>query len=98
MQTRFLTILLAGALLRVVNGMLVDYLRPKRTGLLGQLVVIAGLLFAWAVGVDTFGQILLLGLVLGVAGSAFAVALPLASRWYPPQYQGTALGIAGGGN
>jgi NNP family nitrate/nitrite transporter-like MFS transporter len=26
------------------------------------------------------------------------VALPLASRWYPPQYQGTALGIAGAGN
>jgi MFS transporter, NNP family, nitrate/nitrite transporter len=24
--------------------------------------------------------------------------LPLASRWYPPQYQGTALGIAGAGN
>jgi MFS transporter, NNP family, nitrate/nitrite transporter len=92
------TPVLAGALLRVVNGMLVDYLRPKLTGLLGQLVVIAGLLIAWTVGVDSFGQILLLGLVLGVAGSAFAVALPLASRWYPPQYQGTALGIAGAGN
>jgi NNP family nitrate/nitrite transporter-like MFS transporter len=36
--------------------------------------------------------------LLGVAGSAFAVALPLASRWYPPKYQGTALGIAGAGN
>ena len=38
------------------------------------------------------------GLVLGVAGASFAVALPLASRWYPPQYQGIALGIAGAGN
>ena len=36
--------------------------------------------------------------MLGVAGASFAVALPLASRWYPPQYQGTALGIAGAGN
>ena len=26
------------------------------------------------------------------------MALPLASRWYPPQYQGVALGIAGAGN
>jgi NNP family nitrate/nitrite transporter-like MFS transporter len=26
------------------------------------------------------------------------VALPLASRWYPPEYQGIALGIAGAGN
>ena len=30
--------------------------------------------------------------------AAFAVALPLASRWYPPEHQGTALGIAGAGN
>ncbi len=36
--------------------------------------------------------------MLGVAGASFAVALPLASYWYPPQHQGTALGIAGAGN
>src|SRR6516165_1394081 len=36
--------------------------------------------------------------ILGVAGASFAVALPLASRWYPPEHQGTALGIAGAGN
>jgi NNP family nitrate/nitrite transporter-like MFS transporter len=36
--------------------------------------------------------------VLGVAGASFAVALPLASRWYPPEHQGLALGIAGAGN
>ena len=41
---------------------------------------------------------LLLGVVLGVAGASFAVALPLASRWYPPEHQGLALGIAGAGN
>ncbi len=92
------TPVLAGALLRVVNGMLVDHLKPKLTGLIGQLLVIAGLLVAWSVGINSFSQVLMLGLVLGIAGSAFAVALPLASRWYPPQYQGTALGIAGAGN
>ena len=89
---------LVGALLRVVNGVMVDRIGPKRTGLIGQLIVIVGLIGAWAVGVHSFQQVLLLGVVLGVAGSAFAVALPLASRWYPPEHQGTALGIAGAGN
>jgi NNP family nitrate/nitrite transporter-like MFS transporter len=90
--------LLAGALLRVVNGILVDRIGPRRTGLIGQVVVIIGMVVAWHFGVHSFAQILALGVVLGVAGSSFAVALPLASRWYPPQYQGIALGIAGAGN
>jgi NNP family nitrate/nitrite transporter-like MFS transporter len=48
--------------------------------------------------VHNFGETLLLGCVLGMAGASFAVALPLASRWYPPKEQGLALGIAGAGN
>jgi MFS transporter, NNP family, nitrate/nitrite transporter len=92
------TPLLAGAILRVVNGVLVDRIGPKTTGLIGQVVVLAGLLVAWHFGVHSFAQVLLLGIVLGVAGASFAVALPLASRWYPPEYQGIALGIAGAGN
>ncbi|WP_028990133.1 nitrate/nitrite transporter [Thermithiobacillus tepidarius DSM 3134] len=92
------TPVLAGALLRVVLGLMVDHIGPKRTGQLGQLVVIAALLAALGLGVHTFSQVLALGVMLGVAGASFAVALPLASRWYPPQYQGTALGIAGAGN
>lgn len=99
-QTGFMvaTPVLAGAVLRVLTGMLVDRLRPRLTGLLAQLVVIGGLLVAWLSHIDSFAGLLAVGLVLGVAGSAFAVALPLASRWYPPRYQGTALGIAGAGN
>ena len=89
---------LGGALLRVVNGVLVDHLKPKLAGLFGQVVVLAGLLITWLHGVHSFGGILLVGAVLGVAGASFAVALPLASRWYPPEYQGIALGIAGAGN
>ena len=89
---------LAGALLRVVNGVLVDRIGPKRTGAIGQVLVILGLGAAWWFGISTFAQVLLVGLALGIAGSAFAVALPLASRWYPPEHQGTALGIAGAGN
>ena len=89
---------LAGALLRVVFGILVDRLQPRRAGIIGQLIVIAGLSVAWLVGIKTYSGALSLGLILGVAGASFAVALPLASRWYPPQYQGTALGIAGAVN
>ncbi|MFC7544340.1 MFS transporter [Siccirubricoccus deserti] len=92
------TPVLAGAGFRVVNGLLVDHLGPRRTGLISQVVVIAGLLAAWWFGVHSFAETLLVGLVLGVAGASFAVALPLASRWYPPEHQGTALGIAGAGN
>ncbi len=89
---------LAGALLRILAGLLVDRLGPKATGALGQTIVIAGLLGAWSLGVDSFAGTLLLGGLLGFAGASFAVALPLASRWYPPHHQGKALGLAGMGN
>jgi len=92
------TPVLAGALLRIVMGVLVDQIKPKMAGLIGQVIVIASLLTAWLHGLQTFQHALMLGLGLGFAGAAFAVALPLASRWYPPEHQGTALGIAGAGN
>ena len=92
------TPLLAGALLRIVMGVLVDHLKPKKAGAIGQVIVIAALAWAWLGQLNSYESMLTLGLLLGVAGAAFAVALPLASRWYPPEHQGTALGIAGAGN
>ena len=92
------TPVLAGALLRIVMGVLVDQIQPKMAGLIGQVIVIAALLAAWLHGIHNFQQTLMLGIALGFAGASFAVALPLASRWYPPEHQGTALGIAGAGN
>jgi NNP family nitrate/nitrite transporter-like MFS transporter len=89
---------LSGAVLRLVAGVLVDHIGPRRTGIIGQLLVLAGLGLAWFLGIHNYNQVLLLGVVLGVAGASFAVALPLASRWYPPEHQGLALGIAGAGN
>lgn len=89
---------LAGAILRLVNGLLVDKIGPKRTGAINQVIVIVGLLTAWALGVHSFLGTIAVGVILGFAGASFAVALPLASRWYPAEYQGTALGIAGMGN
>ena len=90
--------ILCGAVLRLFLGLLADRIGAKRTGVLAQIVVILALTIAWQAGVHSFGQVLLLGMMLGVAGAAFAVALPLASRWYPPEHQGTAMGIAGAGN
>jgi predicted RNA-binding protein with RPS1 domain len=35
---------------------------------------------------------------VGIAGGSFAVGVAYVSRWYPPEKQGTALGIFGAGN
>jgi len=101
------TPVLAGALPRIVNGILVGQWNARRTGIIMQLVVIAimqllvviaGLLTTWKLGLHSFPQVLALGLVLGVAGASFAIALPMVSYWYPPEHQGIALGLAGAGN
>jgi len=92
------TPLLAGAVLRFVMGMLADRLSPKTAGIIGQVIVIVALLMAWRLGIHSYEQALVLGMCLGMAGASFAVALPLASQWYPPQHQGKAMGIAGAGN
>ncbi|WP_341675590.1 nitrate/nitrite transporter [Niveibacterium sp. SC-1] len=92
------TPLLTGAFLRIVMGVLVDQVKPKLAGAIGQVIVMAALFFAWKHGIKSYGEVLVLAGFLGVAGASFAVALPLASRWYPPEHQGTALGIAGAGN
>ena len=92
------TPILSGALLRMVMGIMVDHFKPKLAGAFGQVIVIGALLTAWLVGIHSYNQLLMLGVALGVAGASFAVALPLASRWYPPEHQGAALGIAGAGN
>lgn len=89
---------LAGALLRVVNGLLVDRIGPKRSGAISQIIVILGLMTAYLAGVSSFAGTLALGVILGFAGASFAIALPLASRWYPPEHQGKAMGLAGMGN
>ncbi len=89
--------LLAGSLLRPVMGMLADRIGGRRAALLGMAITTLPLFLGWRVA-SRLDHFLLIGLLLGVAGASFAVALPLASRWYPPQYQGLAMGIAGAGN
>jgi NNP family nitrate/nitrite transporter-like MFS transporter len=89
--------ILGGSLARLPMGLLVDRIGAKKTGILGQLVVMIPLFWAWRAG-NSLSEMMALGVLLGVAGGSFAVALPLASRWYPPEHQGLAMGIAGAGN
>ena len=90
--------ILSGAVLRIALGLAVDRIGAKRTGIAAQLVVIAGLLWAWLVGLHDYKATLLMGMVLGFGGASFAVALPQAGRWYPPNMQGLVMGLAGAGN
>lgn len=41
---------------------------------------------------------MLCGLLMGASGASFAVGIAFTSKWFPPQKQGTALGIFGAGN
>lgn len=87
--------LLVGAIVRIPVGILVDHVGPMRTGLLCQLIVIVVLFLAFQGELNSVTGIYLLAAALGVAGTSMAVALPLVSRWYPDEYQGLALGVAG---
>lgn len=89
---------LGGAGLRLALGFLVDRIGAKNTGLLAQCIVMAALAYGWLVGLGSYQAVILMGFMLGFAGASFAVALPQAGRWYPPQMQGTVLGLAGAGN
>jgi MFS transporter, NNP family, nitrate/nitrite transporter len=89
--------LLSGALLRVWVGVSSDRIGAKRTGLYLLLCELGALLWGWWGG-GNFVQLLGVGLLLGVAGASFAVALPIASRAYPPEHQGLAMGVAASAN
>lgn len=89
--------LLGGSLFRPILGLAGDRIGGRRTALLGLGLTLVVLVGGWRFA-RTPAELCVLGLCLGVAGASFAVALPLAARWYPPEYQGLAMGIAGAGN
>jgi NNP family nitrate/nitrite transporter-like MFS transporter len=91
------TPLLAGSFFRPIFGALADRAGGRKAGLIGLSLTGIPLLAGWLLA-SSLSHFLLMGILLGVAGASFAVALPLASRWYPPEYQGLAMGIAGAGN
>jgi NNP family nitrate/nitrite transporter-like MFS transporter len=89
--------LLGGTLFRPLLGVLADRIGGRRTGLIGLGLTLTALLAGWTMATATW-HLFVLGFCLGIAGASFAVALPLASRWYPAEYQGLAMGIVGAGN
>src|SRR5215203_3934503 len=87
---------LLGSVGRLGSGLLAD-----RFG--GRNVFSALLVFsavpAIATGFSTsFYQLLIFGLLLGLAGTTFPVGVGFTSRWFSREKQGTALGIYGMGN
>ncbi len=88
---------LGGALLRIPMGLLADRFGGKKIGMIGMVLTMIPLVWGWLIA-DSLTHVYALGFFLGVAGASFAVALPLASRWYPQEHQGLAMGIAGAGN
>jgi NNP family nitrate/nitrite transporter-like MFS transporter len=89
--------LLGGSLFRPVLGVLADRVGGRRAGLIGLALTVAALVAGWTLATAPW-HLFVLAFFLGIAGASFAVALPLASRWYPPEYQGLAMGIVGAGN
>jgi NNP family nitrate/nitrite transporter-like MFS transporter len=88
---------LSGSIVRVVVGLLSDRYSGKRVGTAMLVFLFIPLLMGWLLPVN-FPLIIVIGLMVGVAGASFAVALPLASRWYPPEQQGLVMGISAAGN
>ncbi|MEH7013412.1 nitrate/nitrite transporter [Neobacillus niacini] len=89
--------ILGGSLLRIPMGLLADRFGGKRMGMIGMMLTMLPLFWGWLYG-NSLSEVQAFGFLLGIAGASFAVALPLASRWYPPEHQGLAMGIAGAGN
>jgi len=89
--------ILSGSLMRIPLGLLSDRFGGRRVGIGMLLALFVPLLIGWQAGtsLDVLHGV---GLMLGVAGASFAVVLPLASRWYPPERQGLVMGIAAAGN
>lgn len=90
------TPILTGSLVRVALGIWTD--------LYGGRVVFTATMLAAALATflltyaDTYPEMLVAALGVGIAGGSFAVGVAYVSRWYPADRQGTALGIFGAGN
>ena len=90
---------LAAAILRIGFGNLYQAVDGRWLALIGiALSAIPPLVLALYPGALSYEALILLGVLLGVGGASFAVALPMAGSNYPPKIQGTVLGLAAAGN
>jgi NNP family nitrate/nitrite transporter-like MFS transporter len=89
--------ILAGAIMRFPLGLLSQYIGRKNAALTEMTLIFCAMIFGYTM-VDTYSDVLAMGVLLGIAGASFGVALSLGSGWFPPKYKGLAMGIAGAGN
>jgi NNP family nitrate/nitrite transporter-like MFS transporter len=90
------TPILTGSLARVLLGVWADQIGGRRVfAAVMVLAAIATFLTSYA---DTYGELLLAALSVGLAGGTFSIGVTYVSKFYPPQRQGTVLGIFGAGN
>lgn len=83
---------LAGALMRFPLGVLSQYIGRKSAAVVEMSAIIIALLYGFFF-VHTFHNVLAMGILLGVAGASFGVALSLGSGWFPKEYKGLAMGL-----
>ena len=88
---------LAGALMRFPLGVLSQYIGRKNAAIVEMTLIIIAMCYGWLF-VESYGDVMAMGVLLGIAGASFGVALALAAGWFPPEHKGLAMGIAGAGN
>lgn len=89
--------ILAGAFMRFPLGVLAQYIGRKNAAMVEMALIVLALGYGYFL-VDTFDEVIAMGVLLGIAGASFGVALSLGSGWFPPKYKGLAMGLAGAGN
>lgn len=87
----------AGALMRFPLGILAQCIGRKNAAMVEMVLIMAAMVYGF-VAVNTYNDVLAMGVLLGIAGASFGVALSLGSGWYLPQHKGLAMGLAGAGN
>ena len=87
----------AGALMRFPLGVISQYMGRKNAAIVEMSCIIVALLYGFMF-VRSFRDVLAMGVLLGIAGASFGVALSLGAGWFPKEYKGLAMGIAGAGN
>ena len=87
----------AGALMRFTLGVLAQYIGRKNATLVEMGGICLAMLYGYFM-VESFNDLLAMGVLLGIAGASFGVALSLGSGSFPPRYKGLAMGLVGAGN
>ena len=89
--------IIAGALMRFPLGLLSQYIGRKNATLVEMGLIFVAMLFGFFF-VKSFNDLLAMGVLLGIAGASFGVALSLGSGSFPPKHKGLAMGLVGAGN